>query len=319
MMTAARRILNPLARTLGISLALALPAAAFAQATAPAAPTAPAPATTPDTKPATPATPAATPGQAAPVVDPATVEREKRAKERDDKFPTFVITTSLGEIVVELNREAAPISVANFIKYVDAGFYAGTTFHRLAPGFVIQGGGMDEQGKQKPTLFPPIKNEWTNGLKNARGTIAMARTSAPDSATSQFYFNLSNNQNLDTPRGGAAYAVFGKVIAGLNVVDTIASQPRKDPNSRDSEPAKPIVIASVLRLPPALAESVRESGKYDPAAGLSVVPPQPGKPSNVAKPSTTPGETRPPSPRDDLKGPAPTPARPRGEPGTMKP
>ena len=131
-----------------------------------------------------------------------------------------LMTTSMGEILIELNGLKAPITVANFLSYVDKGFYDGTIFHRVISNFMIQGGGMTP-GMNKKTTDPPIKNEWLNGLKNTRGTIAMARTRAPDSATAQFFINVRDNANLDIPNGGAAYAVFGKVVAGMETVEEI--------------------------------------------------------------------------------------------------
>ncbi|MCB9852991.1 MAG: peptidylprolyl isomerase [Phycisphaerales bacterium] len=145
------------------------------------------------------------------------------SKEEKPKIPDRVyikMTTSMGDIYLELNQEKAPISTENFVSYVKDGYYDGTIFHRVMSTFMIQGGGFDKDMKQKETKSP-IKNEWQNGLKNSRGTIAMARTSAPDSATSQFFINVVDNPALDQPRGGAAYAVFGKVIAGMDVVDKI--------------------------------------------------------------------------------------------------
>ena len=136
--------------------------------------------------------------------------------------PTVVIKTSKGVIEAVLYKDKAPITVENFLKYVDAGFYNGTIFHRVIWGFMIQGGGFDRYFIQKPTR-PPIKNEAANGLKNERGTLAMARTSAVDSATAQFFINLKNNTSLDHSTGNYGYAVFGKVTQGMDVVDAIAS------------------------------------------------------------------------------------------------
>jgi peptidyl-prolyl cis-trans isomerase A (cyclophilin A) len=135
-----------------------------------------------------------------------------------------VMETSMGTIVLELDREKAPISVANFLAYVDKGYYDQTVFHRVIGTFMIQGGGFTTDLVQKET-DKPIKNEWQNGLKNMRGTIAMARTQVPDSATSQFFINVVDNPALDQPRGGAAYAVFGKVIGGMATVDRIKAVP----------------------------------------------------------------------------------------------
>jgi len=157
--------------------------------------------------------------------------------------PVVKIATSMGEIVVELDAEKAPISVANFMVYTKDGFYNGTIFHRVIKNFMIQGGGMTVDMQQKKTK-PPIKNEAANGLKNKRGTIAMARTPNPDSATSQFFINHKDNAFLDY-RGPSpqeiGYAVFGKVISGLDVVDAIALTPTKP----GDVPVEPVVIESV--------------------------------------------------------------------------
>lgn len=131
------------------------------------------------------------------------------------------LDTSMGAIVLELDPENAPISTDNFISYVDAGSYDGTIFHRVIDGFMIQGGGFNPDMSQRPTQ-DPIKNEWQNGLKNNKYTIAMARLgNRPDSATSQFFINVSENLFLDMPRDGAGYAVFGRVVDGFDVVDAI--------------------------------------------------------------------------------------------------
>ncbi|HET8701259.1 MAG TPA: peptidylprolyl isomerase [Nitrococcus sp.] len=141
--------------------------------------------------------------------------------------PRVFFNTSDGHFVVELYPQKAPATVKNFLRYVREGFYNGTIFHRVIPGFVIQGGGYTAKFQEKPT-HPPIKNEAGNGLRNERGTIAMARTSDPDSATSQFFINLTDNEALnrrsDSP-AGAGYAVFGKVVEGMNTVNDIADSP----------------------------------------------------------------------------------------------
>lgn len=139
----------------------------------------------------------------------------------DDPFPQVRLTTSKGDIVIELNRDKAPISVNNFLKYVDAKYYDNTIFHRVIPGFVVQGGGFTSELVEKETR-DPILNESTNGLKNVRGSLAMARTDQPNTATSQFYVNLVNNVSLDRSDSSVGYAVFGKVIVGMSVVDDIA-------------------------------------------------------------------------------------------------
>lgn len=137
-----------------------------------------------------------------------------------DKLVFAKLATSKGDIILELNESKAPLSVANFVQYIKDGHYDGTTFHRVIGTFMIQGGGFTPDMKQKDTRAP-IKNEWRNGLKNTRGTISMARTQVADSATSQFFINVVDNGGLDMPRDGAAYAVFGRVIGGMDVVDAI--------------------------------------------------------------------------------------------------
>ncbi len=154
--------------------------------------------------------------------------------------------TTLGDLLIELDDEAAPISVKNFVEYVNDGFYAGTVFHRVISGFMIQGGGMDKDLNSKPNN-DPIVNEAANGLKNERGTLAMARTADPDSATSQFFINHADNDFLDfrdpSPRG-IGYAVFGKVIDGLDVVDAIAAVKTTSQGHYDDVPAEPVEILS---------------------------------------------------------------------------
>lgn len=139
--------------------------------------------------------------------------------------PTVELRTDLGVIVLELFPKKAPITVENFLRYVDSGFYDGTIFHRVIPDFVIQGGGLTYDFQNKPTLSP-IKNESDNGLKNTIGTLSMARTSNPDSATSQFFININDNAHLDPQGGRPGYAVFAKVISGFDVLDKIVKEPR---------------------------------------------------------------------------------------------
>lgn len=161
--------------------------------------------------------------------------------------------TTMGKIVLELDAEKAPISVANFLNYAQDGFYDGTIFHRVISGFMIQGGGFDaEMEKKVEGMRPMIKNEWRNGLKNTRGTIAMARLGGnADSASSQFFINHRNNASLDMPQpsDGAGYAVFGKVIEGMDVVDAIAEVEKVDhpkyPSNTPVVPAEPVIINSV--------------------------------------------------------------------------
>ncbi len=163
--------------------------------------------------------------------------------------PKVTMETTLGKIVLELDAEKAPISTENFLRYAKDGFYNGTVFHRVMPNFMIQGGGMDKDlNKKTEGMYSPIKNEWQNGLKNVRGTISMARMSAPDSATSQFFINVVDNASLDVPRGGAAYAVFGKVIEGMDVVDKIRHTPTEsNPKYPGGKvvPVTPVIIKAV--------------------------------------------------------------------------
>lgn len=158
--------------------------------------------------------------------------------------PQVELQTSQGTIVVELAEDKAPRSVANFLQYVKDGHYNGTTFHRVIPNFMIQGGGFTEKMEQKPTRSP-IENEARNGLKNQRGTIAMARTGNPHSATAQFFINHKDNAFLDYPgQDGWGYAVFGEVVKGMDVVDRIAAVPTRNMGMFQNVPATPVVIQS---------------------------------------------------------------------------
>jgi cyclophilin family peptidyl-prolyl cis-trans isomerase len=161
--------------------------------------------------------------------------------------PVAVISTSMGDITVELFKDKAPVSVANFLQYVQDGFYAGTIFHRVERGFVIQGGGYTNALVEKATR-PPIQNEATNGLRNTRGALGMARKGALRSGTSQFYINVANNAVLDhrglTPRD-FGYAVFGRVLSGMDVVDSIAEVEVATVGEFETVPVKPVVITGV--------------------------------------------------------------------------
>jgi peptidyl-prolyl cis-trans isomerase A (cyclophilin A) len=159
-----------------------------------------------------------------------------------NKKPVVLLDTSMGQIQIELNPDKAPISVKNFIGYVEAKHYDGLVFHRVIPGFMIQGGGMTPDLQPRKTKAP-IKNEASNGLKNERGTIAMARTSDPDSATSQFFINVVDNKSLDRPNpDGHGYAVFGKVTKGMDVVDKIVAVETGSRGPYSDVPVKPVVI-----------------------------------------------------------------------------
>jgi peptidyl-prolyl cis-trans isomerase A (cyclophilin A)/peptidyl-prolyl cis-trans isomerase B (cyclophilin B) len=162
--------------------------------------------------------------------------------------PQVSLKTSMGEIVLELNPEKAPISVDNFLKYVKSGFYKGTIFHRVIDGFMIQGGGMDAQFHGRKTN-KPIKNESNNGLSNEKYTVAMARESNPDSATSQFFINVVDNPGLDYPNmQGSGYTVFGKVVKGQDVVDKIKAVVVDDIRGLENVPVTPVTIQSATLL-----------------------------------------------------------------------
>ena len=155
--------------------------------------------------------------------------------------PVVVLETSLGAITIQLKQDKAPITVENFVKYVNEKHYDGTIFHRVIPDFMVQGGGMDASMTEKATR-PPIRNEAKNGLRNLRGTIAMARTNAPDSAKAQFFINVKNNAALDYGVGGAGYAVFGEVTSGMDVVDRIVAVPTGNKGGHQNVPIEPVVL-----------------------------------------------------------------------------
>ncbi len=173
--------------------------------------------------------------------------------------PRVLIETSKGNITVELFPGNAPQSTGNFLNYVKTGFYDGLVFHRVIPGFMIQGGGMTPDLAEKPKNAP-IRNEADNGLKNLRGTLAMARTMDPDSASSQFFINVADNYFLNH-RGksveGWGYAVFGQVVDGMDVVDAIVAVPRGRAGPYDDVPNEPVVMRLVTVLPEAAASTVR--------------------------------------------------------------
>lgn len=154
------------------------------------------------------------------------------------------IKTNFGTIEIELYDDKAPLSVTNFKNYVKSNFYNGTIFHRVIPGFMIQGGGMNEKMIEKSTQAA-IKNESGNGLKNDRGTLTMARTNHPDSATSQFFINVANNDFLNKSAGNSGYAVFGKVTKGMDVVDKIVNVPTENYGMHQNVPKQPIKIINI--------------------------------------------------------------------------
>ena len=172
------------------------------------------------------------------------------AQEMTNGNPKVEFDTSKGKMVIELYPDKAPQTVQNFLAYVDAGFFDGTIFHRVIPNFMIQGGGFTADMNQKPTNAS-IKNEADNGLKNQRGTLAMARTSDPDSATGQFFINSADNDFLNfkskTPQGWG-YAVFGKVVEGLEVIDAISAVETGTSGTHSDVPVEPVVVNSAKRL-----------------------------------------------------------------------
>jgi len=163
------------------------------------------------------------------------------------QLPRVQLKTNLGELVIELNSEKAPLTVENFLRYVEDGFYSDTLFHRVIPGFMVQGGGFSVDFEQKPGQTP-INNEAGNGLKNVRGSIAMARTNDPHSASSQFFINLTDNSflNHSAPTSqGWGYAVFGQVVEGIEVVDIIAKQKTASRMGHGDVPVEDVIIESM--------------------------------------------------------------------------
>ena len=178
-------------------------------------------------------------------------EQPKAAPAAQETHVTVTIKTNRGDIELELDERKAPETVKNFLAYVDAGHYSGTVFHRVIDGFMIQGGGFTPEMKQKPTRAP-VKNEANNGLLNARGTIAMARTSDPHSASAQFFINVADNGFLNhrsQTAEGWGYCVFGKVTKGMDVVDKIKTVPTRTAGPFENVPAEPVVIQEIARKP----------------------------------------------------------------------
>ena len=269
-----------LLRTITASCAFAFMSAAVAQE-----PTAP-----------TPATPATAAPEAPAVQAPAATG------------PIFImLDTTKGAIVLELDPVKAPISVENFRRYVKEGFYNQTVFHRVVPNFVVQGGGFDEKFVQKKTN-EPIKNEWTNGLKNMRGTISMARTPSPDSATSQFFLNLKDNPALDGANG-PGYAVFGKIVVGMDVLDAMGAVRPGPAEATDQTgtkrifpdvPSEKLMMRSAAEIDAAAAAKMMADAKAAtpavPAAPL--VPATPVAPATGANPAVVkPAEPVAPAPK----------------------
>jgi cyclophilin family peptidyl-prolyl cis-trans isomerase len=191
--------------------------------------------------------------------------------------PYLVMETSLGRIRIGLYKDKAPVSVDNFIQYARGGHYDGTIFHRVIPGFMAQGGGFEPDLTERPTR-PPIKNESRNGLRNLRGTLAMARTSEPHSASSQFFINVKDNPFLDfgVARDGWGYAVFGEVVEGMDVVDKMVAVPTGTKGQYQNVPLTPVLIQKMRE----------EGGGTTPAAAPK--PAAPAKPAASPKPAPRP-------------------------------
>jgi len=178
------------------------------------------------------------------------IKGAKAMNEATAANPTVLIETTMGNITIELDMANAPNSSENFLAYVDDGYFVDTTFHRVIPNFMIQGGGITADMQDKPSKRAPIENEAANGLKNDRGTLAMARTSDPHSATSQFFINHADNEFLNfssETMQGWGYAVFGKVIEGMDIIDAIAQVPTGNKGGHQNVPIDTITITGVSR------------------------------------------------------------------------
>lgn len=205
--------------------------------------------------------------------------------------PVIAIDTTMGTIEVGLHATRAPLSTRNIMNYVRSGFYNGTVFHRVIPGFMVQGGGLDANMNEKP-VGPPVRNEARNGLLNSRGSLSLARTSDPHSATSQFFISVKDNPALDfgISRDGWGYAVFGEVLSGMGVVDQIVSVPTSTRGPHQNVPIKPVTITRVriISEPPALTPPAATKAGAPAAAKPPVRPSAAPKPSPAARPKSTP-------------------------------
>ncbi len=204
----------------------------------------------PTTPPQAAASPTGTGGDATPATKPPTT---KPTTAKAKKNPRVVLETNKGKIIVELYEKKTPKTIANFLAYVDEGFYDGTVFHRIMEDFMIQGGGFTVDGIRKRTRGPIDNEAQKAGMSNVRGTVAMARTNQPHSATSQFFINVKNNGMLDAnvnPRNPHGYCVFGRVVVGMDVVDKIRQTPvQRSPSGEISSPREAVIINKVLRVP----------------------------------------------------------------------
>ena len=205
--------------------------------------------------------------------------------------PVIAIDTTMGTIEVGLYATRAPLSTRNVMNYVRSGFYDGTVFHRVIPGFMVQGGGLDAGMNEKP-VGPPVRNEARNGLLNSRGSLSLARTSDPHSATSQFFISVKDNPVLDfgISRDGWGYAVFAQVLSGMEVVDQIVAVPTSTRGPHQNVPIKPVTITKVriISEPPALTPPAVTKAGAPAAAKPSARPAAAPKSSPAARPKTTP-------------------------------
>jgi peptidyl-prolyl cis-trans isomerase A (cyclophilin A) len=242
------------------------------------------------------------PPEGAPAAPPAGEGKAPAAPAQAEK-PYVILATDRGDIALELFPDEAPISVANFLEYVDSGFYNGTMFHRSMPNFVIQGGGFDAGFTQKTTRAP-IRNEAGNGLKNTRGSISMARTNDPDTATCQFFLNLKDNRQLDRNDVSAGYAVFGHIVRGEDVMDAIARIPTTQKTATvlggqhflmSDVPTETVTIKTARRA--TRAEALGQSAPAAPATpapgGADGKSSQPAAPAKPASGGATPPATAP--------------------------
>ncbi|MFT5506287.1 MAG: peptidyl-prolyl cis-trans isomerase B (cyclophilin B) [Gammaproteobacteria bacterium] len=180
-----------------------------------------------------------------------TIKGDKSMTEESTGNPQVLLTTSMGNITIELDAKNAPNTAANFLTYVDDGYFVDTTFHRVIPNFMVQGGGITADMQDKPSKNAPIQNEANNGLKNDRGTLAMARTGDPHSATSQFFINHADNVFLDftsETQQGWGYAVFGRVVEGMDIVDAMAAVATGNKGGHQNVPNETITISGAERL-----------------------------------------------------------------------
>jgi cyclophilin family peptidyl-prolyl cis-trans isomerase len=240
----------------------AVTASALAQGTKPAEPPIQPPATQPPTT--HPETKPETKPEAKPETKPGDTKPADAKKTEDRVY--VQLSTSMGDLVIELDNAKAPISTENFLGYVEKGAYDGTIFHRVIKGFMIQGGGFDATMKERDK-GKGIKNEWKNGLSNKRGTIAMARLgNQPDSGSNQFFINTKDNAFLDQPRDGAGYAVFGRVVSGMDVIDQIEGVKTATKDFHGDVPVEAVTIKSAKKL------SAEEAAKLAPAGGKPAEP-----------------------------------------------